>query len=351
MTLLWMDGFDHYGSHTNLTGYGVYATASGTLSTSVKRTGTTSKGMSNLDGIKRVFPSAQSAVGVGLALYVTTLPAGGQYSTPFKLNGSSGYGQCFVVVDTNGYLVLWAGNSTLNANTGTQIASTASPVITTASWTHLELSYVPNGASSSLELRVNGVTVINETFAIGSISYGETSATTVSSWSAGQGSDSYIYIDDLYAWNDSGSFNNDFLGDKKVHTMMPNGDTATADWLKNSGTVGYDRINEIGPNGDTSYIYTSTVSAVSAFDIEAMPTDTGVINALQTYRGAKKTDAGTCTVRTDISSGAYTSSGTAQPVTTAYQYYTDVFETDPATGALWTKSAVDSAQVEVERTA
>lgn len=351
MTLLWMDGFDHYGTESNTTVYGTYATATGTLSTSIKRTGAASYGFISSGSLRRVYPSDQTAVGVGLAIYFVALPAAGADTNPIRMLGASGYGQCFVRIDSEGHLQLWAGEDDLNSGFGTQIFRTSTAVFQTQSWQHLECFYVPNGATSTIEVRVDGVTLINETFAIGSSTYGETTATTVTSWEWRHDTTADVYIDDLYAWNDSGSYNNDFLGDKKVHTMMPNGDTTTADWAKSTGTVGYSLIDEIPPNGDTDYISSVTAAEASTFDFEAMPANTGAVNAIQTYRATMKTDAGTCDVRTDMVSGASTATGTAKPATTAYQYYTDIFETDPATGALWTKSGVDAAQVKVYRSA
>jgi hypothetical protein len=352
MTLLWMDGFDHYGTSSNVDGYGVYASATGTISTTQKRTGSYSWSMSNSGSLRRVFPTVQSSVGIGFAIYLTDLPQTSSYVMPLKIIGESGNGQCFLTINNSGVLALWAGTGTGGASQGTKIAETASPVITTGSWAHIEIYFVPNGASSTAEVRLNLATVINETFQEGSTSGGEQSSTTTAAMSMAHGGVlGNVYIDDLFAWNAEGSFNNDFIGDKRVHTMMPTADTATADWLKNSGSVGYDRINEIGPDGDTSYIYSSTSTNASQFAIANMPADTGAIAALQTYRGTRKTDSGTCNVQTTIVSGAYTTSGTSAALTTAYQYYQDVFETDPATGALWTKSGVDGAEVRVTRTA
>jgi hypothetical protein len=352
MTLLWMDGFDHYGSDSNMNGYGVYSSVTGSISTSVKRTGTSSFSMSSSGSFVRVFPAAQSSVGIGCGFYLSALPSAGNYVRIIRIQGASGYGQCFLTIDNTGVLALWAGHATTNSTVGIKIAETASPVITTGAWSHLEIYFVPNGASSAAEVRLNLVTVLNETFQEGSSQFGEQSSTTTSSVNFAHGGvNGSLYIDDLFAWNAAGSYNNDFIGDKKVHTMMPDADTATADWLKNSGSVGYDRINEIGPNGDTSYIYSSTATDESTFDFAAMATDAGAIAALQTYRGTKKTDAGTCDVQTEIVSGAFSTTGTSAPMTTAYQYYQDVFETDPATGALWTKAGVNAAQIKINRTA
>jgi len=217
----------------------------------------------------------------------------------------------------------------------------------------MEIYFTPNGATSSIEVRLNESTVINEaSFPIGSISGSNPgSASTETSSIEMESLINNCYIDDLYAWDTSSSFNNDFIGDKKVATMMPNGDTSVMDWLPNSGTTEYTQIDEVGPDGDTSYIYAGSGLQLGEFDVESLPVDAGAINAVQTLVAARKTDAGTCDMRTDIVSSGVATTGATSAVTTSYNYYPQVFQTDPNTGALWTRTAVNAAKVRIVRVA
>jgi hypothetical protein len=357
MALLWMDGFDHYGLGTtgrnNMTSYGAYATSTGTIATDFVRTGAYAYkcGASSNSGFRRTFGTMKSSVGVGFPFYLPSLPSNTHDAVLAAFWDNSGNVLITIFVNPSGFIEVWSGKT---PGLGLQQAITSSQVVTPGAWAHFECYFVPNAASSAIEIRINQVTVINDASIVIGTTTGEGASSTETS-SVNVMYDTlganYFYVDDLFAWDTSGSFNNDFLGDKKVHTIMPNGDTATADWALSTGSLGYAVIDEIPPNGDTDYLYSVTSGAESAFDLEAMPSNTGAVNGLQVYRATKKTDAGTCDVRTEIVSGASTATGATQPATTAYQYYTDIFETDPATGVLWTKAGVDAAKVKLNRIA
>ena len=357
MAILWIDGFDHYGDITNLTGYGVYGLRTNcSLETSSVRTGTTSLRIASGSNsrLTKQLPSDQASVGVGYAFWLTNATSRPEGLTLVRFNGPGGATptQCWVSVDQDGHLNLYRGSSLFNPpNTGSLIFRTTQQVVFSQAWQHFECFYEPDGATSSIEVRIDGVTWINESsFPIGSTTFGgttDTVATTVAIENINGGTN--FYIDDFYIWNTSGAYNNDFIGDKKVATLMPNADTSVADWTPDSGSDGYARIDEIGPDGDTSYIGTDTPGDESEFDYEAMPAEAIAINAVMALPAAKKTDAGDCTIRTDIVSGGDDTAGTLRPITTAYTYWPDVFETDPATGALWTKSGVDAARVRIIR--
>jgi hypothetical protein len=344
-----MDGFDHYGlgedADTNMTLYGSYADAIGCQSvTTPVRTGTYSL---RTREFRRAFGDQKSSVGVGLAFYLTELPADYNSLEMMEFRDASNAILCAINIGPSGDLRLSRGVTRLEIET-------TGVLITTGSWFHIEVYFTPNGATSSIEIRVNETTVMNNaSFPIGGTSGsnpGDTSTET--SIFVHDSLISYCYVDDLYAWDTSGTYNNDFIGDKKVHTMMPDGDTSVMDWAPNTGSTEYTQIDEIGPDGDSSYIYVGAVSNAEAeFTLQAMPADAVAISAVQTLVAARKTDAGQCDIRTDIVSGALDSSGPSSAVTTSYNYYPAVFETDPNTGALWTKSGVDGAKIRIVREA
>ena len=359
MALLWMDGFDHYGSGStgrdNMTNYGAYAAVDSGLSISNvrARTGTYSlRGYGGSDQYaRRVFGAQKSAVGFGCAVYMDAIPSNVYNVTLCDFWDVNGYTLCRIRVKSDGSLQLWRGSS----SSGSEVSSTSGPVMTAGGWYHFECKFTPNGATSSIEVRVNEVTVLNNgSFAIGTALSGDgTTSTETSSVRFGNHLvAAYVYVDDLFAWDTSGSYNTDFIGDRKVATLMPNGDTSVMDWTPDTGSTEYTQIDEIGPDGDTSYVYVGAVSNAEAeFDLEAMPSNAGAIAAVQTYVAARKTDAGTCDYRTDIVSGGLDTAGDSHPITTSYLYYMDVFETDPNTGAQWTKSGVDSAKIRLVREA
>jgi len=65
----------------------------------------------------------------------------------------------------------------------------------------------------------------------------------------------------------------------------------------------------------------------------------------------KKTDAGAAKVQQSLVSGVSEFNGADRNITTAYTYWPDVSEQDPATGAPWTRTAFNAALYKIERTA
>lgn len=357
MAILWMDGFEHYGATTtgrdNMVNYGQYASATGQISSTVARTGTYSFRCGSGDNLsfRRTFGTTKSSVGIGAAYYHPILPTVDFYHVLCQFNDSSNIPLISVVVNPTGQIEVWGGTSTIG---GTRRGVTTNQVITPAVWNHVETYFTPNGASSSIEIKVNEVTVLTvNPLIIGSNSGAGAAATETSSVTViGRGvTSNTFYVDDIYAWDDSGSYNNDFIGDKRVATLYPDADTSDADWTPNSGATGYTQIDENTPDADTTYITTSTVGDISEFDFGAMPTGAIGISAVQVYTAARKTDTGSADIRTDIVSNGVDTSGATQVLTTAYNMRTDVFEVDPDTGAQWTKAGVDAARIRVEREA
>lgn len=345
MAIVWMDGFEHYGTSStgraNMTGYGAYSDVSASSPSSTRaRTGSLSL---QFNDFTRSFAATLSTVGVGCALWFDNMP-GTDVIDFFIFKDNSGNVLCRFGLSNSQELVLYRANSV-------EIGRSSAGQITASGWYHYECKFTPNGATSSIELRINEVTVYsNNSFPIGSTGGPGSTATSTASVGFKSGV-SFSYVDDLYAWDGSGSYNNDFLGDKRVATMFPDGDTTEADWTPNSGSTGYTQIDETSPDGDTTYVTSSTAGDISEFNFAAMPTGAIGINAVQIYTAAKKTDTGTCDVRTDIVSGAFSTAGPTQTCTTAYVYKENIFETDPNTGALWTKAGVDAAKIRIEREA
>jgi hypothetical protein len=347
MAIIFMDGFEHYGtgstSQNNMTNYGIYSDVnSSSCSATLPRTGLRSCSFVN---IEKTFGNL-STVGVGFASYLDTLPTGDTMKY-FQFRDNNGNILCrFGLSNSQEFVLYRASNVEISRSTPSQI--------TAGGWYHFECKFTPNGSTSSIELRINEVTVYtNNSFPIGLASgtlAGSTS-TIVSSVDIDLSGILLSYIDDFYIWDTSGSYNNDFIGDKRVATMFPNADTSEADWTPNSGATGYTQIDENTPDGDSTYVSSSTVGDISEYDFEAMPTGAIGIAAVMTLTAGRKTDTGTCDIRTDIISGASDTSGTTQVLTTSYVMRTDIFETDPDTGSPWTKAGIDAAKVRIEREA
>lgn len=156
-------------------------------------------------------------------------------------------------------------------------------------------------------------------------------------------------IKDLFIYNGAGSHVNSQVGPVSV-TMHPVDSDVSSGWTRSSGTSDYELLDETVAD-DAGYISApDTLPAPSIMGFTNLNPDVVAVRAINlVYRG-RKTDGGDASVQTAFLSGVSTDSGTNRAISTAYTYYWDVSELDPATAAPWTPSAVDAATLSINRT-
>lgn len=357
MTLLWCDGFDHYGTDKGNMTDGAWAESGGTdltLSTGNPRTGTHSLRFAATAAqgadTRRVFGGAKTTVGVGAPFWFSNLPTANDEAQLFGFRDTANAEQVVIILQTTGIIEVFRGGPA-----GTSIGVTAVPVITAEAYTHIEAMVTIDNSAGEVEVRVNGITVL----ALTGVDTAQTANIETSQVAIGKRFGSFndtgitaMYIDDIFCYDDNGSFNNTFIGDRRVLTLFPNADTAAADWTPLSGT-GFSNIDEADPDDDTSYISAASGASpglVSEFDMENLPAGVSSVSAVVLVNRMRKTDAGVANVLPSLVSGSTEAAGTDHPLTEAYAYYHEVIEADPDTAAPFTPSAVDSAKLKVERT-
>lgn len=341
--LRFCDSFDHYGSTSTPMLDGVYAEVGGSPSTEHPRTGARSYKLSANGTLRRVLGVTASSVGVGGAYYFNSIPSTTGKFRLMSWRDVSNNELVRVELQTTGALRVVNGLETL-------LYETTVPVVTAAAQQHVEAQAVIDSSNGAVEVRVNEVTVIN--------------ITGVNTQGAGTGgcaqivwrafdADEGFYVDDIFAWDTSGSFNNDFIGDKKVVTLMPVNDTSSVDYTPFGTADGFDAMDELDPNDATDYIsfgpITGSVEEVGEFGIDDLASDVVVINAVQLYVRAQKSDAGTCTMRNGLTSNVDIAAGDLHSITTQWTYWMDIFESDPHTGAPWTRTAFNAADLRLTR--
>ena len=351
MALLWCDGFDHYGSTAAMLNGAWAEVASGVgLSTTGPRTGTHQMRMppntGSLTIARRVLGGAKTTVGLGMALYVTGLPPGNDEQQIFRWSDATNAVQLILFLQSTGVVELKRGGTV-------SLGAYAAPCIVANAYQHVECIAFFSQTVGTFECRVNGVTVLSlsgiDTCATANV---ECSQVNICGSFGGAGfSSTETRVDDLYCYDNTGTYNNTFIGDRRVLTLFPDANTATADWTAVGAASGYLCIDEATPNDDTDYITAATVGLVSQFGLQNLPAGISVVNAVVMVERARKTEAGTANTQVSIVSGASTTNGADKPLTEIYTYRQDVFQTDPATAAPFTPAAVDALQFKVTRTA
>jgi hypothetical protein len=240
------------------------------------------------------------------------------------------------VIQTDGSIQVKRGNAegTLLGTTSTQMGAGA--------WRHVEVFAVRDATVGAVEIRIEGVTVLNLT----GVNTGAANWTQVhfGTQRVQNGITTMaFYLDDVIVWDKTGTQANDFLGPVGLWVLLPDADTAAADWVVNGAASGNAALSEVPPDGDTSYIESTVVGDISEFDCAALPVGTIQIAAVIPVALMRSAEA--APVRLSVVSGVDVAPGADRYLTTDYAYHFDPIHLDPATGAPWTEAAVNAARL------
>lgn len=286
------------------------------------------------------------AVTVGMAMRVwldQLPPATDQTITPMQFRDAANLNIAYIRINTTGTL-------SVHSQDGTVISTTSSTVIIPHAWMHIEALGTFDVTVGSLEVRVNGITVLtitNEPL-LGTAAGCAQIAMKIDD--APGGFNTPLYIKDFVLYDGTGTENNDFLGTVQVIRLVPTSDVSF-NWTPSTGTTGFDLINETPPDDDTSYISAADPPpAASSFGLTDLPDDVTSVRGLMTLVRARKADGGDGNLQVSLTSGGSDDAGLDRPITSAYTYWFDVSELDPATSLAWTPAAVDAATIKIDRT-
>ena len=270
MALLWVDGFESYGSvnaapsPTNVMGtkYNVENEANFTINEG------------RVSGLKCVTVTTVGSVIATPALTSNrTLICG----VAFKLSATSEASYSllsFRVPSLDGATVgfscmdVWiSGNTDLKVvRGGTTLNTTSSLGLTSNTWYYLEFKVYCDNSSGTYDVELDGVSVLSGTGVdtqFGSLNY-YTSVALI-----GVAGTVDISYDDMYICDGSTGDNNAILGDCTVKDLRPNGD-ASGNWTANSEASKYLEVDEAARDDD-SFIYTGTTCNLKIFEYTNAP--------------------------------------------------------------------------------
>lgn len=230
-------------------------------------------------------------------------------------------------------------SGTIAAYRGTTLLGTSTNSLGSGQWYYIELKVFTNDSTGTVEVKVNGSTWLNLTSQDtqpGSNAYhdavriGQTNATS--------------RFDDMYVLDGSGSANNDFLGNRKVVALDPDGAGAATDWTPSAGS-NYQNVDDGDEvDEDTTYNETSSDADDDLYTYDNLPGVTASVDGIQMTTETRVT-AGSMDLSNLIRTGSTIYPGSADTITsTSYVTSTRVEEEDPDTAAAWTPSGVNGAQ-------
>lgn len=347
--LQFADDFKGYGTNINLLLNGLYAEIGNATSLDEDPdpnvTGTVLRSAVNpVDGcrIRRVFRSSQTVAGMAFRLWLSSLPVDPDGTPAFCFCNAGNGREIAVTINTTGSLSIRDGSGT-----GSVQATTAGPVVVANAWNHLEIKAVASAISGSVEIRVNGVSKLTSPAFDTGLEY--------SQWAIDNAADvaqSYdFYVKDLVVWDGSGASNNNFQGMVSVIGRVTSADVTLGGWVPSIGTTGFNLLDNSPPLDATEYISAADPPPLPcSFQLAQLPEDVTSVRGLITQVRARNIDGGDGSIQASLTSGASTANGVDRPITTAFTYYEDVFEVDPATSTNWTPASADAAILNIDRT-
>lgn len=217
-------------------------------------------------------------------------------------------------------------------------------------WDYIEVKCTIHDTTGSFEVRINGVTEISGTNVDTQVTANSYADRMI--WSNGQGNDVTPWLDDLYICDGTGSApTNDFLGDIMVEALFPNGNGNSSQFVGSDGnsTDNYLLVDEQNqPDGDTTYVQSSTVAQKDTYAMGNLTATAGTVYGVQVNSVAKKTLAGTRTiVHVSRESGGTEADSAAKALSLSYVNNYTISESKPSTGA-WTISDINNAEFGVK---
>lgn len=290
-------------------------------------------------------PSPAATEGIAFRLWLSEMPRNAGISPYISFNDTSNNTIFAIRFLTTG--AIEARNAITNS--GTQFGVTSGPAITANAYHHIEIKGKADTATGTIEVRVDGTTVLNlsalamSTTSIAQIVLGSYMPHTVIP-------SPNSYWKDIVFWDTSGSEANDFIGSQGVFWLPLDGDVTLGGWVPSSGTTGYNLIN-VSPPVDTDYISAdSTPPAAAEFTFQDLPEDISSVTALVPVVRSQKSDGGDGYVQTSLISETDADAGANRQITTAFTYWWDVSHQDPHTSSPWTVAAVNAATLKIDRT-
>lgn len=324
MALLFVDGFDHYGTSDILK---KWSANTGTISTSGGRRG---GGAFTGGTISRGFVTLTTGI-AGVAYNPGALPTGSPAVIMQFRFGSTP--QVTLAVNASGGLDAYTGNTTDD-----YLGSTAGSLIPANVFSYIEFKAKIDPTTGTIDIRVNGTAALSLTAQNTSITGGTTFNGVLLSGGT---------VDDFYLCDTSGSANNNFLGDVRVDMVLPTGDGNYTQWTPSTGTTHYNLVNA-NPPSTTTYNSSTTVANKDSYvmaDLSSIASST--VYGVQVVACALKDDSGSRSIQLGARSGSTDAVGSGQAVSTSAVFYARVMETDPA-GAAWTQTSVNSAEALVQ---
>lgn len=231
------------------------------------------------------------------------------------------------------------------AAAGTLLATSAAGVITLNTWNHFEVHVKVDDTVGVVEVRVNGSTSNIVAFSGDTKNAGTATTVDAVAWYNGANGNT-TYVDDVYICNGLGSFNNTFIGDCRVATLVPTGAGASTALTPSTG-ANWQNVDE-APASVTDYNGSPTPGARDSYAITDLPGGTSAVKAVRESVAWHKSDAGAASMKPVLRVAGTNYYGATTLLSSGMTMLHEHYDTSPATAAAWTVAEVNAAEIGAE---
>jgi hypothetical protein len=345
MSLIFMDGFDHYATADISK---KWTSALGTLAISSANARRGSGGAlrsTSTSGLATKTLAASAGWVTGFGISFSSLPTSGPVPVLALLD--AGTLQFDLRINLDGTVSVTRNGTALTGGTSVVALST-----TTYHYLELKVTIANSISAGSCKVRLNGADIITVATSQDTQNTANASANQIRLGTNGAGNTlGTVDFDDFYVCDLAGSTNNDFLGDVRIDTIFPTSDGNYSQFAPSTGTSHFALVDEVAPN-TTDYNDGSTINDRDSYgmgNLTALTSQT--VYAVQANAAIMKDDAGAKSAATFVRSSSTNGDGASSALSTSQAYISQVFETDPNGSIAWTETSVNAMEAGVKVTA
>lgn len=347
MALLWFDGFETYDNGTDMGRVSNYDyTSIEGVGTAYGRRGSSGIYQTNDRYCAVALPTQPTTVIVGLAIYLND-PDVPTYATSFPMIA---------------FLDMWEGgvrhvgifpngsrNIDVRDNAGTILGTSSGITLDAYVWFYVEVKVVISDTVGQVVININETEVLSTSADKDTLNGSNAYCGSVR---IGQCGRQITWWDDFYVCDDSGSKNNDFLGDVRIDVVRPDGAGAYTDFTPSAGS-NYQNVDDSqGPDDDSTYNDGASIGNQDSYALGDLSSPAGTtIHGVKPQITVRKTDAGAMEAKILTRAGITDDLGDAILLSDSFTTHTKILEDNPDDSAAWEDADVNGMEVGVEVTA
>jgi len=346
MALLWIDGFDSYGTSTGSapSPTGVVGRKYSTIfaESSMKiRAGRLGGYSLDIYWNGYIIPenlTTDATIVLGAAIMFRNLIENNVSFLRFMDGALNGFG---VRIMSDGELAVCDG-------AGTQKKITTGLGLVANVWYYIEFKVVVNNTTGSYNLRVAETSVLSDSGLNTRADGGTHNYYTTFKVYMPLPSTITTGVDDLYCLDGSGSVNNDFLGNMRVVTLRPDEAGDSAQFTPDTGS-NFARVNEEVCGNDSNYVEDATTGHEDLYNYGALTGISDNIKGIMVCTDCRETDATSFIIKTVCKPSTTDRPDAGQSVgSTSYVTKRRILETNPDGTDPWDVTSINAAQFGVQ---